>query len=432
MKVLLVSENRNKENIRPYPIGISYVSQAAKLAGHNTRGLDLMFSKDPAFDLRKEINDFLPQCIGLSIRNIDNQDVNSPTFYLSEALDLVQTIKKETAVPIIAGGAGFTILPYECLLYLGIGMGIVGEAEGSFPLLLKALEGKRGLDGIPGLVMLSGDEGEKVKRANFESLRDFPGSDFDSFDVAGYEFHPNSTERYAAGIQSRRGCPLHCIYCPNPVIEGTKIRMRSTELVGEELEILNRKHGIRTVTFTDALFHYPPDYCEALCKEIIKRSLSIRWTCSINPFRLETSLIPLMKEAGCFQVSLGNESGSDEILDALKKGFSKKDIEKAVSCLKRSGIAVNCFLLLGGPKENLNTVTESIEFMEKLAPEMVSVTAGIRIYPGCELHEISIKEGVVKESDSLLEPKFYVSKDVKPWLYERMLDTVPRHRGWKL
>lgn len=432
MKVLLISENRSRDNLAPFPLGISYVAAATKGAGHEVLGLDLMFSDDPRFDITEAIRRFDPDCIGLSIRNIDNQDVGSPVFYLSDVVEIAEVIKSSTEAPVIAGGAGFTIFPLECLEYLGLELGIVGEAEESFPALLSRLESGGDLSEVPGLAMMRGGERICNDQILHPDITRAPPPDRETFKVENYNWVPGEGSPMIANIQSRRGCHMKCIYCSNPMIEGRLVRSRDVELVLRELQSLENDHGIGTVTFVDSLFNHPLEYAKELCRRMIKNRLSIRWTCIYNPFNHDPELLNLLKAAGCFLVSIGNESGSQDILRALKKGFSKKDIEDTVKEAKRADLTVNCFLLLGSPGETRKTIEESTGFIAGLAPDMVSVTPGIRIYPGCELHRIAIEEGVVEPDQNLLAPTFYVSQKTRPWLYDYAKKLCAENEGWRM
>jgi radical SAM superfamily enzyme YgiQ (UPF0313 family) len=159
MKVLLISENRCRENLVPWPIGAACIASAAESAGHDVRGLDLMFSRDPASEVASAVRDFQPDVVGVSLRNIDNQDMHSNEFFLPEAKKIVEVLAPETEAPVVPGGAGFTIFPLECLEYLNLGLGIVGEGEEAFVSLLDALEAGADPSGIGGLAILRAGTG---------------------------------------------------------------------------------------------------------------------------------------------------------------------------------------------------------------------------------------------------------------------------------
>jgi radical SAM superfamily enzyme YgiQ (UPF0313 family) len=431
LKVLLISENRCKDNLIPYPLGVASVAAAAKGAGHEVAGLDLMFSDDPAGDTARAVRDFDPGCIGLSVRNIDNQDKHAGEFYLPPVKGVVSAIQSETQAPIVLGGAGFTIFPLECLEYLGLEVGIVGEGEDSFVRLLQLMETGGDFHTLPGLAILNGEDGGVNPPGPPPDLGLLPPPDRDIFDVDLYNWSPGSGPPYTANLQSRRGCHMRCIYCSNPLLEGRSLRMRDPSTVADELRSLDDR-GIRLAIFTDSLFNHPADYASRLCAEIEDRKLSVRWTASVNPAFNHPGLFDEMRRAGCTTLSLGNESGSEDMLAALRKGFSKDDVVGTVKAARAAGLDFYCFLLMGGPGETKATVEESISLVDELEPRSVTVTVGIRIYPGCELKEIAVREGMISSDQNLLYPAFYLAPEVEPWLYGYMKEACDQRPGWML
>ncbi|NPV59623.1 MAG: radical SAM protein [Actinobacteria bacterium] len=432
MKVLLISENRCRENLVPFPLGLACVASAAMRAGHEISCLDLMFSQDPVADTIGSVRAFRPDCIGLSVRNIDNQDMHRSEFYLPGVKEIADAIKGETSAPIVVGGAGFTIFPLRCLEYLDLEMGIVGEGERAFAELLRRLDAGLPIADLPGLALRKGE----TARVNPPGPHAWPGlfplPERELLDVRRYDFVPGASPSFVANLQSRRGCHMRCIYCTSPTVEGRSIRVREAGEVADELLSLQERYSLGFAAFVDSLFNYPRDYTRDLCAAIASKKPEIRWYANLNPLYCDRETLRLMRRAGCVGLSIGNESGSEDILLSLRKGFTKRDVISAVGDARRLGFRINCFLLLGGPGENERTVKESVELMGELEPDMLSVTVGIRIYPGCELQEIALREGVIDPDQDLLFPAFYLSPDVEPWLYDYMKEACEAHAGWSL
>jgi radical SAM superfamily enzyme YgiQ (UPF0313 family) len=432
MKVLMISENRCRDNLIPFPLGIACVASAARQAGFEVSCLDLMFSDDPIADTIERVRSFKPNCVGLSLRNIDNQDKHKSEFFVPAAKEIADAVRSETGAPVVIGGAGFTIFPFECLEYMDLETGIVGEAERPFVELLGRLEAGVAVDDMPGLALRRNGSGRINPPGPHAWPGLFPPPERELFDVTRYNWTPGKAPAFVANLQSRRGCHMRCIYCSSPTVEGRIMRVREASAVADELASLERDHGIGAAAFVDSLFNYPTDYTRELCREIAARKLTLKWLANLNPLYCDLETMGLMREAGCVGLSIGNESGSEDILVSLRKGFTREDIIEAVNGAKGLGFRINCFLLLGGPGENEETVKESVELMLELSPDMVSVTVGIRIYPGCELHDIALREGVVEPGQSLLHPAFYISPETEPWLYPYMREFCDTHEGWLL
>lgn len=431
MRVLLISENRCMENLIPFPLGIASVAASVAAAGHEVRGLDLMFSDDPCSDVALAVREFSPHCVGLSIRNIDNQDMHSTEFYLPPLRQIIASIRAETEAPVVTGGSGFSIFPIECMEYLDLEMGVVGEGEEAFPLLLGCLETGSDPSLVGGVALRQNGRGAVNRPGPPPDMDTLAPPDRETFDVRLYNRAPGDVPPYTANLQSRRGCHMSCIYCSTPMVEGRRVRFRRPSKVADELETLDGI-GIRNAVFTDSLFNYPTNYTARLCREIAERKLAIGWSASFNPACSDPGLFPLMSRAGCHTLSIGNESGSEQVLSALRKGFSRDDVVKAVSAARDAGIKVMCFLMFGGPGENRSTVDESVALLDDLEPDSVRVTVGIRIYPGCELHRTALREGVVAPGQNLLFPAFYVSPGAEPWLYEHVRSLCDGRAGWAL
>jgi radical SAM superfamily enzyme YgiQ (UPF0313 family) len=151
VKVLLISANTEQFNMPVIPLGLACVSAAVAKAGHDVISLDLMFETNASAIIKKAITDFHPECIGISVRNIDDQNFEAPVFLLDKVKEVVSICRELTDAPIILGGAGYSIFPESTLTYLEADMGIACEGEIAFPALLSRLENGYELSGVPGL-----------------------------------------------------------------------------------------------------------------------------------------------------------------------------------------------------------------------------------------------------------------------------------------
>ncbi len=412
MRVLLISANTEEFSMPTMPLGLACVAEAARRAGHAVTMLDLRVGMDAGIELRKTLTDVQPHCIGISVRNIDDQYMESPRFLVEKVKDVVAVCRKQSRAPIVLGGAGYSIFPESVLNYLDADLGIAGEGEIAFPALLSRLEKGADLSGLPGLYVRGC--GAKQAKKNFTSLNELslPSPDLLSASAA-------KQEDLWIPVQTRRGCSLSCSYCSTPVIEGAILRKRSPELVADWLEKWV-KAGYENFFFVDNTFNLPIDYAKEICRQIIERRLVVRAHCIIYPRDIDKELVELMTLAGCRQVSLGFESGSEKILKNLNKGFSVEDIRTASDMFAGQGIERMGFLLLGGPGETRETVEESLNFAESLQLNSLRLTAGIRIYPNTPLAGVAEKEGMPTSEDALFLPRFYLSQGLEGWLLERL------------
>jgi len=127
-----------------------------------------------------------------------------------------------------------------------------------------------------------------------------------------------------------------------------------------------------------------------------------------------------MAAAGCRQISLGFESGSEQVLRSLNKRFLPEDVRTISAMFANNGIERMGFLLLGAPGETKKSVEESLSFADSLQLDALRLTAGVRIYPNTELAETAKKQGILTSQDELLHPRFYLAQGLEGWLLERL------------
>jgi radical SAM superfamily enzyme YgiQ (UPF0313 family) len=422
MRVLLISANTEPINMPTLPLGLACVASATQNAGHDVELLDLLNYDDIAVPIKNTIEGFKPELIGVSVRNIDDQDMEEPKFLLDRAKETVACCKVFSEAPVVLGGAGYSIFPETALTYLGADMGIQGEGEHSFPLLIDRIMQNIPVSGFPGLYLPG--QGLQGKRAFIYDLERFPLPDTHLLSMCRYE-----KRDLWLPVQTRRGCPFRCSYCSTQTIEGSRIRKRSPDSIVKWLTTWVES-GYRRFHFVDNTFNIPPSYANALCSRIIEAGLDISWRCILYPGNISESLIGNMAMAGCKDVALGFESGSESILRGMDKRFMLKDVREASKALADHRIHRMGFLLLGGPGETRQTVEESLSFAESINLDSLKLTLGIRIYPGTKLSEIAVEQGLISENDDLLFPKFYMVKEIEDWLREIVSSCLNRHTNW--
>ncbi len=420
MKVLLVSANRTEINMRALPLGLGCVGAGLKEAGHEVQTLDLLEAQDVQAALERAVRESAPDAVGISLRNIDDQNMLSPKTFLAEADEIIARVKSLTSAPVILGGAGYSIFPEAALARTHADMGICGEGEEALRLLLEKMERGRPLAGTPGLYLKGkGLQGDRVFVRDLDRLP-LPGADLLTLAEGSDTALP---------VQTRRGCPLGCSYCSTASIEGRAVRKRSPVKAVEWIAWW-KAAGVRRLYFVDNTFNLPVSYARSLCWELIAASLGVSWTAIVYPWRMKEDLADLMAEAGCTDAAVGFESGCERILKGLNKRFGPADVARARGALRKAGIRCMGFLILGGPGETRDSVKESLEFADALDLESLKVTIGIRIYPGTPLAAQARKEGMVAPGDDLLSPRFYMTPGLEDWIRETVAGYARTRRNW--
>jgi len=408
MRVLLISANSETLYMTTLPLGLNCVAVAARQAGHDVHLLDLMGNGNSASIIRDAIRKHQPHVIGISVRNIDNQNMADTRFLLEPVRDTITLCRSFSDAVIVAGGAGFSIFPEAALRYLKADMGICGEGEAAFPALLQALELTKNPSGIAGLCLPgSKAQGGRTAGATLGALP-FP-------DPSLWTVTDDVRAEIWVPLQTRRGCPMRCSYCSTPALEGTRIRTRPADAVVQSLSD-HVDSGFKNFYFVDNTFNLPTKYAKDLCGAIASAGLAIHWQCILYPGFVDEELVRKMAAAGCLEVSLGFESGCPAILKNLNKRYNVDQVRAASELLRKQGIRRMGFLLFGGPGETRESVRESLDFADSLELEGLVLTKGIRIYPGTELEKVARSEGHIAGGDDLLIPRFYLARGLDDWL----------------
>ena len=414
----MISANRERDPSPVFPLGLAYLAGPLEEAGHATRLLDLCFEEDAPAAVRRALDEASPDVVLVSIRNLDNVTWPSCRSYVGGVSEVVALCRERAFV--VLGGSGFSLEPVSLLAATGAQCGVVGEGEEVLPHLLERIEAGIPLQGLPGVVV-AGDGIPASSR--IPSSVGTPRRSL--FDVSRY-----LTDGGAANIQTKRGCPFGCVYCTYPILEGSRVRTRPAADVVCELRALVDEHGVDYVEFCDDIFNFPEAAARELCEAMIAEGLQLSWSAFVNPGHLDARLLDLMVRAGCDAVELGTDSGSRAMLRSLGKSFTVEEVRKSSRLCREAGVATAHYLLFGAPGEDDGTITESVDLMDELAPDAVIVMVGIRIYAGTELHGVALREGVVSDGQSLLEPVFYPAEASLRRIGERVAQEAGRRRTW--
>jgi len=424
MRVMLVYTNRTRILEPAPPIGLSYVATATRRAGHEVRFVDLMMSRAPDAELAGALQSFAPDVVGLSVRNIDNIIAQRTTWQLAEVQDLLALVRRHSRARIVLGGPAVSILKQATLERLDADFAVVGEGEVAFPRLLAALAGRDKFADIPGLCHRVDGRilaNEPVRQEYFGDSQMEDWIQWREYERAGGTW----------AVHTKRGCPLGCIYCNYPVMEGHALRNRRAADVVDEIVRVKAEVGPRTFEFTDSTFNVPEGHARAICEEVIRRKLRVNLSAvGINPSAVSPELFALMKRAGFCSLVITPDSASDTMLRKLRKGFTVEHVRRTVQLARASGIRCTWFFLLGGPGETQATVEETVSFIEAQLNHRRFLTVlltGVRILPGTELARLAFRQQFIKPDNDLCRPTFYFSPGVdEGWVIERINQAIAR------
>jgi len=408
MRVALVNTNRIKPPIAP--IGLDYVAEAQNAAGHRVEVLDLCWADDWNSAIVSFFDQMSFDLVGVTLRNTDDCAFTSRQSFVSEFADMVNTICKHTDALIVLGGVGFSVMPGQVLRLCEAAVGVWGEGEFTLVELANRIEREQEWLDLPNLIWPCDGRWHRNPPST-PPLMNLPPMSRSWVDNWRY-----FCEGGQAGIETKRGCPRHCIYCADPIAKGNQVRTRPSKAVADELERL-LEQGIDHIHTSDSEFNIPQWHAFEVCKEIIRRNLGgkLRWYAYCSPVPFSRELAELMHRAGCVGVNFGVDNGDEKMLKYLRRDFTPDDILNAVRSCKEAGMVVMLDLLLGSPGETKESIIHTIELVRHAGPDRVGVALGVRVYPGTELANLVTQdesiEGLVGGDDPL-EPLFFIEPGI--------------------
>lgn len=413
MKVLLVSTNTVAEPYPSYPIGLDYVMNAIA-PPHQVRTVDMNELRD-GNGLVGILSQFVPDVIGLSIRNIDNVDFTNVKIFIGEIRGLISIIRQHSKGLIVLGGCGFTIMPGELMNLLDANFGVIGEGE-RIQLLLKALERNESVSGLPGIVT-------KDSPIEFPEPwpQPFPRGFFPDHSYTSFYLKRSGI----LNLQTKRGCPFNCIYCIYPHIEGKRFRFHLPEEVAYTARRL-QDAGARYLYVTDSTFNGSYEHSLKVAEAFKKAGISIPWGGLFIPTLPLPDYYSILADAGLMHVEFGTETLSSRVLESYRKPFQINDVFSSHRKALAAGLHVAHYLMLGGPGENEDTLKETLVNADELEKTAFFAFSGIRIYPHTALYTLALEEGQIEPHWNPLEPRFYWSKALQR---EAVMELMKDHAG---
>ena len=347
MKVLLISANTLTTPYPVYPLGLDYVADAIA-ADHEIKIVDINNLGEHR-SLGRELGDYSPDIIGISLRNIDNADCVNRKGFIAEYRQYVKTIREYSKAPLVLGGSGFTLFPAEVMEALGAEYGIIGEGE-RLAHLLEAMEKQEDPSRIPGIMTASEEKAIPDPFDRPFALNYVP-------DISRLRYYLKNGGML--NLQTKRGCTFRCIYCTYPRIEGSHLRLIPPEDAANNALRL-QDSGAKYFFVTDSVFNSDYSHSIKVARAFIDAGISIPWGAFFAPTIPPEGYFRIMADAGLSHVEFGTESLSGNMLKTYKKPFVIKHILNAHKAAIEAGLFTAHYFLLGGPGEDEDSLNETL------------------------------------------------------------------------
>ncbi len=375
MKISFVSAHASIGFPQP-PLGLAILAAIAENSGAETQLID------------GNVTELTPTVLGERLTGSDIVCMSAMTSNLNASFALAKEIK--TVIPetkIVFGGPHASILPKETLKECpSIDIVVKGEGEETFAELLSSKCNR--LEKIKGICFRKGKKIiETPDSAPIKDLDSLPYPAYHLLPIRKYRpFPPHGRRLPFMTMLTSRGCPFRCIYCSKPVF-GSTFRSQNPKRVLQEISFLKEKFGIKEIMFYDDSFTLDQKRVEEICRLMIENRMDIPWSCETRVNLVNPKLLMLMKKAGCYMVSFGVESGSQKILENLKKDITVEQIENAFVETKKAGIKTVAYFMLGSPGETQETINQTIEFSKKIGADFAQFSVCTPL-PGSELFSL--------------------------------------------
>jgi len=371
-----------------YPIFLGYAAAQLKEAGHKVTYIDSVILDLNMEKTLVEAGKIAPDAVFM--------ETTTPSILAD--YKCLAALKEATDAKIVVGGPHATYF-HKTVLQECSAIDVVARHEFDTKIAgvvtnLADLSGVKGITYRDGKDIIDNGDGELCENLDAIPLPDREVVPWQWYLEAWYSRRP------FMNMMTSRGCPYRCSFCLWPQsMYGHNQRLRSLDNVFSEIHHLIDRYGVREINIDDGTFTINRKRVMEFCRRIKEEKINVIWTCNGRVDNLDDEMLAEMKQSGCKMIRLGVESGSQEVLDKIKKGLTIEKIEEGIRRVKKSGIQALGGFMFGFPYDSKESVEQTIAFAKKLSPDQVQFSINM-CYPGTSLYEYAV------ENDLLLAKSF--------------------------
>lgn len=372
------------------PLGLGYIASFLKQAGYGVEVLDIDGNGYSKEQVEKIISTAKCDCFGIGGLSSTYKYIK----WLSSIIKFYHPYKK-----IFAGNMVAIANPEALLKNSMVDVAVIGEGEIVCKELMEVQEGKRSLESVKGICY---KENGKViftgHRERIKELDNLPLPAWELFPVEVYIRNPIYRENglRSLNISTMRGCPFDCTFCSRAF--GKLVTKRSAQSIVSEIKELVKRFNVQYVAIIDDLFISDKKHVYEFCDRMIQDKVNVKWGAAGRVNLITEELLKKMKSAGCDLLSFGFESGSQKMLDAMKKNVKVEQAVQAIDLTRKAGIRVIGSFMIGIPGETKETIEETVDFIKRTnLPNYKFFLA--TPYPDTELYKTGRAVGRIKENE---------------------------------
>jgi len=385
----LYYDRKQMRKMQPYPpLGTLYAAALLRSAGVSVALFDTMLN-DPETGFEAALAQHRPRIVVIFEDNFNFLSKMCLTRMREVAYRILEASLRSGAI-VLANGSDASDHAMD-FLQKGFRYVLLGEAECTLlDAVRHLLQGNESeLDRLPGIAYLNRSSGELVKTGRRDFIHDLDQLPFPSRDLIDTNAYRNSWKSahgyFSLNIVASRGCPYRCNWCAKPIY-GDSFSVRSAALVADEMRQLKYEHGADHLWFADDIFGLRPKWVRELADEVQKLDAAIPFKMQSRVDLMTPDTVRALRRAGCAEVWMGAESGSQKMLDAMDKGTRVDQIAKARENLKREGIRACYFLQFGYPGETWRDIRNTIRLVRDTRPDDIGVSVSYPL-PGTKFFD---------------------------------------------
>jgi radical SAM superfamily enzyme YgiQ (UPF0313 family) len=383
---------------QPYaPLGTLYAAAVMRENGYSVSLHDVQFANRPD-EIVPVLNEKIPKYFVIYDDGFNYLTKMCLTNMREAAFKMIGYAKAKGCVIIVSSSDSTD--RYEKYLDAGADFVLIGEAEQTLLELVQSIDqGKDDLSAIPGIAFKKHNACFKTfPRKVMKELDCLPMPAWDMLDITPYKrMWLQHAGFFSMNVGTTRGCPFKCNWCAKPIY-GNRYNARSPQNVVNEIKYLQERFDIDHIWFCDDIFGLKPGWVHEFADLVEKENLTFKFKIqSRADLLVQEKYVEALARAGCDNVWMGAESGSQKILDAMDKGITIRQIEEAVQLLKKYGIKPSFFIQFGYLGETMNDIGMTIKMIKRLMPHEIGISVSYPL-PGTGFYE-KVKEQLKEKSN---------------------------------
>ena len=407
--VFLIPNTRwfGKRSWQNFPYTVGLLSAVLARAGYEVEVIDANLENLSEEQLRDRVVLVKPDIVGISAMTVEYRKCVHKSF------EIVKEVSSEIAT--VLGGVYPTLSLEVASKDENIDFIICGEGEERLPTLLKSLEDNGNFDKVDGLSFRRGKALiSNPIQSRIKDLDELPFPHYDIFDMEKYMYYG---QKYTQNFQFRafpvavtitsRGCPYNCIFCSTNRMYERPMRFRSAKNVLAEIDMLVEKYGMKELIFVDDSFLQSRKRAIEIMRGLVDRKYDLYWKSNnLSIFLMDDEMLGLMKESGCYQITVSIESGHPRTLERIRKPLKLDQISRILAKIKKLDIELISNFVIGFPGETMDEIRETFRYAEAIDIDYVLFSIATPL-PATELYDICREEKCIPEDFSFETVDYY-------------------------